>query len=465
MMIDKNINKNLDILKKELRTDESFDLIYRTIDIQNRKACLFFIDGLIKDEVMEKIMEFFYSAKEEDMIDAHTFSKKCVPYVEVDLSDDVKKLSTDILSGILVVIVDGFNKAIAIDVRTYPARDPSEPEKDKVLRGSKDGFVETLVANTALIRRRIRNPKLTMKIMSVGKISKTDVVLSYMSDRVDNKLLKDITNKINKLNIEALNMNEESLVEAIYKSKWYNPLPKFKYTERPDITASAILDGNIAILVDNSPAAVIIPTSIFDIMEEADDYYFPPITGNYIRFSRYLISFATLMLTPLWLLALQNPEYVPEGLKFTLIEPSNIPVIWQLLILEISIDGMRLASLNTPSALSTSLSVIAGIVLGDFAVDSGWFNSETLLYMAFVAVTNYSQPSYELGYALKFLRISILVLTALFNIFGFIAGLILISVFMIYNRTISGKSYLYPLIPFNGKALYRKLFRTRASDN
>ena len=205
-----------------------------------------------------------------------------------------------------------------------------------------------------------------------------------------------------------------------------------------------------------------IPTSIFDIVEEADDYYFPPITGTYLRLSRYVVTIATLFLTPLWLLALQNPNFIPPFLSFILIEdPINIPVFWQLLILELAIDGLRLASMNTPSVLSTSLSVIAGIVLSDFAVKSGWFSTETMLYMAFVAIANYSQPSYELGYALKFMRILLLILTVLFNVWGFIIGCVVTFLMIACNRTISGKSYLYPLIPFHGKEFIRRFFRVR----
>lgn len=464
MKIPNDINKLISQFKSKLRMEQSFDLIYRTINLSNHLGCIFFIDGFVKDTVMEKMLEFFYSAKEEDFKDADHFSKSCVPYVEVSLDDDIDTLAINILSGMLVLAIDGFDKAIAIDVRTYPARETSEPERDKTLLGSRDGFVETLVSNTALIRRRIRNSQLTMSILSVGSISKTDVVLCYMEDKVDQKLLKKIKHRIENANIDSLTMNQQSLMEAIYKYNWFNPFPKFKYSERPDSAAASIIEGNIVILVDNSPSCAIIPTSIFDIMEEADDFYFPPITGTYLRLSRYLISFITLILTPLWLLSLQNPEFVPEIFKFTLqTEPVSIPIFWQLILLEIAIDGMRLASINTPSSLSTSLSVIAGIVLSDFAVKSGWFNVESLLYMAFVAVANYSQPSYELGYALKFLRILLLIATVTFNIWGFFISLILIFIAMMMNKTISEKSYLYPLIPFNAKKLSEKIFRKRSN--
>lgn len=466
MSLTKSAESNIAELKEYLRVDESFDLIYRGIRIYDRLACMFYIDGFVKDDVMEKVMEFFYSVdSDEYLTDAHQFSKRWVPYLEVDITGEKEKVATSVLSGMLALIVDGFDKAILIDVRTYPSRDTQEPEKDKVLRGSRDGFVETLVSNTALIRRRIRHPNLTMKIFSVGKVSKTDVVLCYMEDKVDKNLLNRLSEGIKNIKVNSLTMNQESLVEALYKKKWYNPFPKVKQSERPDTAASSVLEGNIVILVDTSPTAIIIPTSIFDLLEEADDYYFPPVIGTYLRTSRYLVTFATLFLTPAWLLLLQNPQYIPPWLGF--IKPAeaiNVPIFWQLILLEFLIDGLRIASLNTPSSISTTLSIIGAIVFSDFAVSSGWFNSETLLYMAFVALSNYSQPSFELGYALKFVRTLILVLTVLFNLWGFIVGIVISFALIAFNKTISGKSYLYPLIPFNGKELYRKWFRTRLGD-
>lgn len=338
---------------------------------------------------------------------------------------------------------------------------PANRKKTNPCAGSKDGFVETLISNTALLRRRIRDTNLRINAFVVGRESKTDVAVCYMDNKVDKQLLAKITKQIEAINVHSLTMNQQSLIEAIYKHKWYNPFPKIKYTERPDTAASSLLEGNIVILVDNSPSVLILPTSIFDIIEEADDYYFPPLTGTYIRFARYIVTLATLVITPLWLLALKNPDLVPKPFEFILItEPVNIPVFWQLMILELGIDGLRLASVNTPNSLSTSLSIIGAIALSDFAVTVGWFSTEAILYMAFVAIANYTQPSYELGYSLKFLRMLLLILTQLFNIWGFCAGIALTFVLLLTNKTVSGKSYLYPLIPFNGKALARKLIRT-----
>ncbi len=454
-------SKNKQYMDELFQVKKSFDIIYRTVIIGGRPACFYFIDGFCKDEVMEKIMEFLYRIPADEMPpSAHDFLKHKLPYGEIDLISDENNLIQRLLSGVPILIVDGYDQFLAMDFRSYPARSVEEPEKDKVMRGSKDGFVETVVFNTALIRRRIRSPQLVMEMTNVGNSSRTDVVISYMSDRVDNKILKIVKERLREIDVDALTMNQESLAECLHPHKWYNPFPKFKYSERPDTTAASLLEGSIAILVDTSPSALILPTSVFDIIEEADDYYFPPITGTYLRLSRIVINIIAVLLTPTFLLLFHNPQWIPEALQFIRVsEPINVPVFLQFLILEFAIDGLRLASLNTPSMFTTPLSVVAGIVLGDYSVSSGWFNSEIMLYMAFVAVANYTQVSFELGYALKFMRIILLCLTAAFGVYGYVAG-ILFTIFCIaHNKTISGKNYLYPLFPFQGKQFLRRFLR------
>ena len=453
--------ENKDLLDLRLHVNVNFDLLTREITVGERRACYYCIDGFIKDDMMEKMLQYFIGLKKEDIPEnADEMCKAYVPHVEVETEEDYDKIIKNVLAGQFALIIDGFDKAIMIDARTYPARSVSEPEKDKTLRGSKDGFVETIVFNTALIRRRIRSTDLRMEMVSAGRSSKTDITLCYMDSRVDKQFLKELKGRIADLRVDALTMNQESLAECIYQGHWYNPFPKFKYTERPDAAAAQILEGNIVVLVDNSPSAMVLPTTIFDMIEEADDYYFPPITGTYLRFARFLISFMTFFVTPTFLLLMMNPELVPEWLQFIVVrEGINIPLIWQFLILELSIDGLRLAAVNTPNMLSTPLSVIAGIVLGEFAVNSGWFNAEVMLYMAFVTVASYTTASYELGYAMKFMRIITLVLTSVFGIWGYIAGVLIFVFSVVGNKTIAHTSYLYPLFPLDIKVLKKIVFR------
>lgn len=457
------LSQDIKYLNHKLAADQSFDVVYRVIHMGGKEACIYFIDGLCKDEVMQKLLQYFMDMKPEDLPeDAHGLSKKGIPYVEVDMENKWDKIITSFMSGVIILLVDGYEKALLIDSRTYPARSVSEPEKDKALRGSKDGFVETVVFNTALIRRRIRSTELRMEMMNAGKSSQTDIVLCYMDSRVDHDFLQEIKDKIAHIQVDSLTMNQESLAECLYGGRWFNPFPKFKFTERPDAAAAQILEGNIVILVDNSPSAIIMPTTAFDVLDEADDYYFPPITGTYLRFARFLISLMTYLLTPTFLLLMDHREWIPASFSFIILkEEPNIPLIWQFLALELAIDGLKLAAINTPSMLSTPLSVMAALVLGEFSVNSGWFSSEVMLYMAFVAIANYTQSNYEMGYALKFMRIITLVLTAIFGAWGYGAGILIFILSLAFNRTVSHQSYLSPLIPFRWNKLKNRLFRRR----
>lgn len=450
-MVEKNSKKlsasfeeNIRYMNETLPVKESFDIIRREMEIGGKASVFYYIDGFIKDEAMLKIMDSFLSISEEELPeDAEGFMRKNVPYVEVDIAEDYDQVIRNVLSGAAALFIDGYSESIVIDCRTYPARSVDEPDKDKSLRGSRDGFVETIVFNTALMRRRIRDPHLVMEMTEAGQDSRTDIAICYMSDRVDQELLKNLKNRIDSLNVADLRMNQQSLAEALFKRKWFNPFPKFKFTERPDTAAACLLEGKVVVLVDNSPSAMILPTSILDMIEEANDYYFPTLTGVYLKVTRALITIATVFFTPLYLLFMQNVEWLPAAFEFVAVRDTvNIPLIFQFLLLEISIDGLRLAAMNTPTMLSTPLSVIAGIVMGEFSVQSGWFNSEVMLYMAFVAVANYTQPNFELGYALKFMRLMLLVLTALFDVWGFVIGCILVLCFLVFNKTLSGRNYL-----------------------
>lgn len=468
MTFSSKYQKNKKELDSALRLNESFDLLCKETLIGNKAACLYCINGFANDEMLQKLISGFYSLKPEDMPDnLSDFCTRHLSHIEYALQTDQKLIISLILSGMTALLIDGYASAVVLDLRNYPARDVGQPEKEKVLRGSHDGFVETLVCNTALIRRRIRDPRLTMEIFTIGDISHTDVVLCYMKGLADEKLLSEIQRKLSLIQTRSLSMNQTSLAEVLYQGKWYNPFPKFKYTERPDTSAASLLEGNLVLLVDNAPSAMILPTSLFGIMEEADDFYFPPITGSYLRLTRFLITIITFFITPFFLLLTMNPSWIPDWLSFIrLTDTTNVPLMFQFLLLEIAIDGLRLAAVNTPGMLTTPLSIVAGLALGEYAITSGWFNAESMFYMAFVAVANYAQPNYEFGYALKFFRMITLVLTGFFGLWGLIAGSLLLFLALLTNPTIDGRRrYLYPLIPFDKKALKHVLFRLPKSKD
>ena len=443
-------------------TNRNFDLKKRELTVAGKSAVLYMIDGFLRSDVLEKILEALTDLKEGKADFEKEFFEKYIPFAGVSMENEDTEIVTAVLSGMTVLMVDGFADAFVFELRNYPQRENAEPDRDKVLRGSRDGFTETMLFNAALIRRRIRDCDLSIEYQNIGKVSKTDIALCYLSSKVDRDMLEDVRNKIKNSKIEALTMSQEDMANVINGKQRWNPFPKYKFTERPDVAAAQIMQGDLIVLVDNTPTAMIMPATIFDIAEDANDYYFPPLTGAYLRITRILTMLVTLFVTPVWFLALEYPEKVPEVFKFILVtEEQNIPIIWQLLILEFVIDGLKLSSLNTPGMLSSTFSIISGIIVSDFAVKSGWFNSETMLYMAFVAMANYSQPGYELGYAIKFMRMFMLIGTALFGIWGFFAG-ILLTVYLLLSTKIHGKGgYFSPIIPFSAKGFARLLFRLK----
>ena len=462
--------ENVKLLDGLLNVEGNFDILKKVLAVGKDELTLYYIDGFVKDAIMQKLM---LSIQALDGLGKSTpdaakrFMISHVPYVETDLCESVDSMIGMVLSGATIMLGSKFGAtAIIIDARTYPARETAEPENDRVMLGARDGFVETLIFNTALIRRRIRDTSLTMQYHSVGTSSRTDVVLCYMKGRADEKSIKAISQKLKAIRPDALTLGHQSLCECLVKSGWYNPFPKIRTTERPDTAAAHLLEGRLLLLVDNSPEAILLPTSIFDFVQETNDYYFPPLTGSYLRLVRQMIMLLTLFMSPVWFLLVQNPDLVPAWLAFTIPnDMGKIPIIAQLLLGEFVVDGLRMASMNTPDMLSNSLSVVGGLILGDFAISIGWFIPEVILYIAFVSIAGFSQRNYQLAYAFKFLRTLILILTAIFNLWGFVAGVLLTVILIATNRTVLGtRSYLYPLIPFSGRALLSLFFRLKKRD-
>lgn len=463
MKISEELATNVKNIDAELCVEKNFDIVSRLFEVCGKRACVYYIDGYVDDGTCSKFFETLQAVDDEKKLEnATVFSRSCIPFGDIVTRTDLSDTCSDVLSGRTVLLVDGFEAAFCVDFRKYPQRSVSEPDKEKVMRGSKDSFVESLTMNAALLRRRIRSGELHIEYFNIGRLSKTDVAVCYLSDRVNKKHLDILKRKLRSIKTDSLTMNQQSLADLLIKRTWLDPFPKFRYTERVDTASAQITEGDILVIVDNAPSVMMMPVTLFDVMEEANDYYFPPLTGTYLRLVRYVVTLFTTFMTPLWLLCLAYPESVPETLRFVLLsEPPNIPVIVQLIILEIAVDGLKLASLNTPSMMTTSMSMIGGIIVGDFAVKSGWFNAECMLYMAVVALANFSLPSTEMSYALKFVRIICLLTTYFFGLWGFVGGVVFCFLSVALNRSVFGFTFLYPLFPFNGKRLLKKFFRTK----
>ena len=446
-----------------LGVGRSYDVIARDLWIGSRRGRLYVIDGYGDDGVIERVCSFLLgrgAQLAEEARDMQELVDRAVTFCEVDCENRVDEILTGAFLGKTVLLVDGFDRCALIDAKGYPCRAVSEPSDGKVLRGSHDGFTETLVQNTALLRRRIRDKELTLENHKVGNRSKTDVVLAYLENKVDRGELETLRRKLAAIDVNSTAMSQESIAEAMMAPQWYNPFPKVRYTERPDTASACIMEGYVVLLVDNSPSVMLLPTHFFDFMEDVNDYYFPPLIGTYLRYIRMAVFVLSLVITPLWYLLAKSPHEVPHWLQFvTVAEQGHVPLLVQLLVVEFIIDLLKLASLNTPDVLSSSFSMIGALILGDFAVQARWLVPEVLVYMAFVSIASFAQPSFEMGYAFKLMRVLLLVLIALMDWWGLALGLLIMLVLLFTTKPIVGKGYMYPLYPFNAKDLGKLLVR------
>lgn len=461
--ISNDYRENVRVLDGLLGVGRSCDMVSRDYLIGGRRARLWVVDGFGSDSILERMGAFWLTLKPENVVgltEMQDFLDRYITFSESNVTFDISDAVTSVFLGKSLLAVEGLAGVALMDAKGYPSRSVHEPPDGKVLRGSHDGFVEAVVPNMALLRRRIRDPHLTMEGHKVGSRTHNDAVLCYLDDKVDQDLLRKLRGKLLGLDVRSLTMAQESLAEAIRPKQWYNPFPKVRYTERPDAAAASIMEGSIVLMVDNSPSVMILPTGFFDFTQESNDYYFPPLVGTYLRVLRVTVFLLSLFITPAWYLMVSEPNRLPGWLNFlSSPEPVSLSLLSQLLVVEFLIDVLKLASLNTPDSLSNSFSMLGALVLGDFAVQAGWLGPEVLVYMAFVSVAGFAQPSYELGYAFKLLRVALLLLTAAFDVWGFCLGFVGILVLLATTKPLVGHGYLYPLIPFNGKALRRLLVR------
>lgn len=460
-------NELIKELKKKVPVGESFDLLERKLDIGGKDATMFFVDGLVDGGMMQRVIFSLFSLAPEKASKAETaddFLKSNMPFLDALVITDLDAAIKYMYSGLVPLFISGYSGIIIIDCRDYPLRGIEEPSKEKSLRGSKDGFVESMMTNIALIRRRIRDNNLIFKVFCIGEITKTDVSMAYMKNKADMGMVKKLQDSLNSLRIEGLTVTEQTLVEKLIGKKpgRFNPFPKVRYAQRPDIIAAHVEEGKIAVIVDNSPTVILIPAGIFDFVQDVDDYYFPVLTGNYFRLLRIANILVILFATPMYLLFAEGDIPVHEAIKFFITEEDfAIGIFWQFILLELAVDGLKLASLNTPESLGMSLSVIGALILGEFSVSSGWFVPQTILCMAVVSLASFTQPSIELGYAVKFVRVLMLTGAHFLGWPGMAGAFVLSLIVMATTKTLVGTSYLYPLIPWEGSKLKKLIFRTK----
>jgi stage V sporulation protein AF len=460
--VSKNYQENVDYLNRELGVPESFDIILREMSIGGKKVAIYSVNGMVNTIVTSMVLDALIDLERADLVvnALNKLVKGRIVNLQVSEVDTMDKIMYFILSGPMAIFVEGQEKAIIVDVRAFPARSPEEPDIERVTRGSRDGFTETLVFNTALIRRRLRDPKLRMKIMQVGGRSKTDVCVAYIEDVTNEELVKKIMEDIQKIKIDGIPMAEKSVEEFILGSKIWNPFPRVRYTERPDVAAVHLLEGHVIVLVDTSPSVMIAPATYWSHVQHAEEYRQEPIVGAYLRWVRFLGIFAALFLLPLWLAAALNPQVLPEWLSWIGVsKPGKIGLLPQVFIAELGVDLVRMAAIHTPGPLGVALGLIATFMIGDVAIKVGLFSPEIVMYIAIVTVGTYATPSYELSLANRLCRLFLIIMVGLLNFIGFGIG-VAVLFFLLWRTKSFGVPYLWPLLPLDVKALGTVLVRS-----
>jgi stage V sporulation protein AF len=452
--------RNIEFLKEELAVEESFDLIHLEIEHGGREMSFFLVDGFGKDQAITQIQREFTRIKESDLIEntLDKLIKHYIPYVEIETTNDLDNVVDQILAGPAALVVEGLDQVILIDTREYPIRGPEEPDTEKVIRGSKDGFVETMVMNAALMRRRVRDKTMRVEYVSVGRRSKSDLAITYIADIADQEYVTKVKAALEKIDTDGLPMGDKTIEEFVFGHNM-NPYPMVRYTERPDIASTHLLEGHVIIMVDGSPSVMITPTTFWHHMQHAEEYRQKPVIGTNLRIVRYAAVWASIFLLPLWYLLATNDQIRPETLAFIgAQEEGTVPLYAQFLVAEVGIEMLRMAAIHTPNALATALGLVAALLIGEVAINVGLFSPEVVLYLAVAAVGTFATPSYEMSLANRLIRVVLLIVTAIFGVAGFVIG-VTIWLLMLVRLNPLGTPYMWPFLPFNAQALRDVLFR------
>jgi stage V sporulation protein AF len=458
--IPESVNEIENYMKQRVGLGISFDFGVRKLKILKKDVHIYYVNGLCDTlyiiQLIEELLEI--NVHEKLSTDIFKIIENRLVNQSVEQVKTLDKVVDKVLSGLIAVVIDGENIALVIDVRSYPGRSPQEPDTEKVVRGSRDGFVENIILNTALTRRRIRDERLRFEMLKVGERSKTDVALGYLEDVADPDLLNIIRNEINAIKVDGIPMADKTIEEFIVKQGW-NPYPLVRYTERADIAATHILEGHVVIYVDTSPSVIITPTTFFHHVQHAEEFRESPATGTFMRWTRFIGVLTSIILLPLWLLFVLEPSLLPEKLSFIgPNEQTNIPVIIQLFLADLGIEFLRLAAIHTPTPLSTAMGLIAAVLIGQIAISVGLFVPEVILYVAVSGIGTFTTPSYELSIANKMARLTLLIFVAIFHTPGFVIGTTLFFLFLVNTRALN-TPYFWPFLPFEPKGFLQIVFR------
>ena len=477
--IQTSLQDNITLLRSFLPIGRSFDLMTRDLLLGKTKAYWIGLNGFCVSELLEKMFGALQGTEGDqtrlpqlsggrknadnarDISALHAFVEARVGIAQISYCTDFASVLDKLTSGNSVLFVDGCEEAVILDTRAYHSRSVEEPQLEKMTRGARDGFIEILLTNANLIRRRIRSPHLIFEMHSVGEVGKTDVAIAYLEDRADPKLVKKIAEKIDSLRVTALTMGAKSLEELLVKRRFFNPLPSLQMTERPDVAASYLAEGYVLVLVDNTPMVLVLPCTLFHFTQTAEDYYKNPLVGTYLRFIRFLCIPVALLFLPLFFLITAYTPALASSLKLVATElPSKGRLFLYVLIVEFFLALFQYSASLSSDRFSGALSIVGGLLIGDMAVSLHWSTSEVLFYGGVTLLATISVSCVELSDALRLYRMFLILCIFFGGVPGFWIGLGLVFLSILTTPTFGGYSYFWPLLPWNGKALVNLLLRT-----
>lgn len=462
-MFSTSLTENEEVLKKRLGIGKSFDVGVRKLTLFQCDIAIYFVNGLVDDQsvtqILRELMSISAEANSRRTDHVKEVIKNYFAHVQVEEVESMDECITQVLSGLIFVVIDGESQALVADVRSYPGRGPEEPDTERVVRGARDGYTENIVLNTGLTRRRIRDERLRQEIIRVGTRSKTDVCITYIEGIANPELVAKLKKELKAIHIDGITMADKVIEEYIVK-QGVNPFPLVRYTERPDVAATHVFEGHVLILVDTSPSVIITPVTLFHHIQHAEEYRQSAAVGTFLRWMRFIGILFSLFIVPFWLLLAMNQDLLPAALDFIGVnEEKNIPLAVQIVFAEMGIELLRMAAIHTPSPLATALGLIAAMLIGDMAIEVGYFTPEVILYVALGAMGMFATPSYELGVALRIIRYVMIISVVFFGVLGLVLSVFMLFMTLVMTRPLN-RPYMWPFLPFDPPALAQILFRT-----
>lgn len=441
------VDKNISYLK-ELFKDNS-DIVFREFYIGDVKCALVYIDGMADKILLSDLLRGLMT-RARYVQHAEGIKDKLITISDVKELEDFKKGIDLILSGDTLMVVEGLKSFYILSTRLWPARGVSEPSGETVLRGSRDGFTETIRFNTALIRRRIRDTRLKIVSKPLGVRSKTDLVVMYINDIVDTKVLEELIKRLDNINIDAI-LDSGYIEQLIEDNKW-SFFPQIQSTERPDVVSSALYEGRIAVLVDNSPFAVIVPTTMANLFQSPDDYYQRWIYGSTIRIIRFISIIISLIMPSLYVAVTSfHTGIIPTKLAYFIAasrEGVPFPAFIEAIIMEVSLALLLESIARLPKAIGATTGIVGGLIIGQAAVQAGIVSPIMIIIVSITAITSFTTPNYEMTSAFRMIRFLLIIFAAIAGFYGIMIGLIFTLIHLIRLKSF-GVSYLSPMVNEN----------------